>query len=177
MVDVLVVAKRGDNAFLVTKNKDETNENPDGFLVNLASGITLALPIQQALKFGYWEEAGEIDVATKESISIATERAITLEEYMAAIESTEKQMATTRKHDVLRDGKKVGRITFGGVPAIEITSQDDPLLQLVANAMVNPVVVEDEDGGTIYSTIGDIQYELAVTAMLAHAGFQTVEVA
>lgn len=169
-----IIATRGDDIYLAVPDGIE-GDNPDGFMVNLKSGLTFHMPIQEALKLGYWEEAPSLDAATRESVRIATERAITPEEFRAALTGAEKQATTYRnKYSVLQEGNEVGTLVFGGMPAIEITSQNDPLLEIVGHAMVNPIEVEDEDGGTIYSTLGDIQYEIAVTLLLERAGYRLV---
>jgi CBS domain-containing protein len=86
-----------------------------------------------------------------------------------------KQVIRRASYTVLEGGKPVGVLTFGDVPAAEITSKNEKLLGIVTRAMVNPVEARDEEGGTIYASIGSPLFEDAVLALAKTAGFTTVK--
>lgn len=55
-----IIAKRGNSQYLVTKSNEV--ENPPSYLVDLSQNLSTEMPAQQALKWGYWEEAGELSL-------------------------------------------------------------------------------------------------------------------
>jgi hypothetical protein len=53
-----IIAKRGNSQYLVTSSADTVN--PDSQLVDLSKQIATNIPAQQALKWGYWDEPGDV---------------------------------------------------------------------------------------------------------------------
>lgn len=168
-----IIARTG-NIYL-TSDRPVTEEDPDpvGRMVNLNKGLSYIVQVQSALKQGYWEEVTSVPAEVTEDIKRYYDEVMydfTTGTYPKFKEGPTPQ---TSSYSVYKDDKIVGVVSFGGAPAIEITSRDDALVDILTKTMVNPVEVKDEIGGTIYATIGDFLYEEAVLLVMKNAGYET----
>lgn len=66
-----IIAHRGQQQFLVTE-APSGDINPPSQIVDIKTGLVTPMPAQQALKWGYWEEAKNIAPDIMAKIQAAT---------------------------------------------------------------------------------------------------------
>lgn len=78
------------------------------------------------------------------------------------------------KYVVSQNEQEIGTIYFGMDLAAEITTQDAQLELEFLEGIVNPIEVPDPEGGIIFSSVGDIQFEDAMVSLLRGKGYEVV---
>lgn len=65
-----IIAKRGDQYLVTEYSVTNGNPNPSGHIIDLSQKSATAMPVQQALKWGYWEEAGKVTEVIQQQIAM-----------------------------------------------------------------------------------------------------------
>lgn len=70
---MIIIAKRS-NQYLVTLVKSN-DPNPPGYMVDLDRDIVSPMPVQQALKWGYWTEVNDVPANVQQKIALSISKA------------------------------------------------------------------------------------------------------
>lgn len=69
--EMKILAQRGKSQYLVGEvEPTESNPNPSIKLIDISQNTSVPMPLQQALKWGYWEEPETLSPIIQQSIAL-----------------------------------------------------------------------------------------------------------